>query len=400
MGSYRVLSRFFLRLTRTRFLLRSFTVLVLAAILAIFVYGMTAALLGTILPELSARFRLTPRRNGAIASTQALGLILASVGVGPLIDSEGKKTSLALGLGLIALALLLLPRSAGFASILAYLFLLGLGGGIVVTGANALGSDVPQPIRATALNLLNLFFGLGGMATPFLAANLPHWNSTRLCYLVAALTAVALATSAAAPMPAPVRVSALEFSSGLSALAKPALLLLALLLFLYVACEAGVWNWLVRHLIAQGVPEPRALNILSLGFALGLLVGRVAVAQILRTVPSETVTLAAAAMMAVTTFWMLRATTAATAGVAVFLAGVAMAPVFPTALAIVANAFPRMTATAQGIAIASGWLGLAVSSRVIGSIAGSDPKRLKKALLVIPVSAVAMVAVTLAPRRL
>lgn len=374
--------------------------LVLAAILAIFVYGMTAALLGTILPELSARFRLTPRRNGAIASTQALGLILASVGVGPLIDNEGKKTGLALGLGLIALALLLLPRSTGFAGILAFLFLLGLGGGIVVTGANALGSDVPQPIRATTLNLLNLFFGLGGMATPFLAANLPHWNSARLCYLVAALTAVALATSAAAPMPAPVSVSAFAFSSALSALAKPALLLLALLLFLYVACEAGVWNWLVRHLIAQGVPGPRALNILSLGFALGLLIGRAVVAQILRTVPSETVTLAAAATMAVTTFWMLRARTAAMAGVAVFLAGVAMAPVFPTALAMVAGAFPRMTATAQGIAIASGWLGLAVSSRVIGAIAGSDPKRLKKALLAIPMSAVAMVAVTLALRRL
>lgn len=142
------------------------------------------------------------------------------------------------------------------------------------------------------------------------------------------------------------------------------------------------------------------MNILSLGFALGLLIGRAVVAQILRTVPSETVTLAAAATMAVTTFWMLRARTAAMAGVAVFLAGVAMAPVFPTALAMVAGAFPRMTATAQGIAIASGWLGLAVSSRVIGAIAGSDPKRLKKALLAIPMSAVAMVAVTLALRRL
>ena len=68
------------------------------------------------------------------------------------------------------------------------------------------------------------------------------------------------------------------------------------------------------------------------------------------------------------------------AGIAVFLAGVAMAPVFPTVLAMVADRFPTMTATAQGVAISSGWLGLAVSSRVIGSIAGGDPKRLKTAL--------------------
>ena len=45
------------------------------------------------------------------------------------------------------------------------------------------------------------------------------------------------------------------------------------MLFLYVACEVGVWNWLVRHLIAQGVSEAKALTILSLGFALGSAVG-------------------------------------------------------------------------------------------------------------------------------
>ena len=47
-----------------------------------------------------------------------------------------------------------------------------------------------------------------------------------------------------------------------------------------------MWNWLPRHLIAQGIPESKALNILSLGFALGLLMGRVAVSPILIRVPA------------------------------------------------------------------------------------------------------------------
>jgi fucose permease len=135
-------------------------VLIFAAILAIFVYGMIAAMLGTILPELSDRFRLTPTQNGTIAFAQALGLIIASVGVGPLLDTQGEKTGLILGLALIAIALFVLPRSAGFRSILVLLFLLGVGGGIVVTGANSLVSDVSEAHRATALNLVNLFFGL------------------------------------------------------------------------------------------------------------------------------------------------------------------------------------------------------------------------------------------------
>ena len=98
---------------------------------------MIAAMLGTILPDLSARFRLTPNQLGQIAFTQALGLIIASIGVGPLIDNEGKKIGLVLGLSLITLALFALPQSKGFRSIRVYLFLLGLGGGIIVTAANA-----------------------------------------------------------------------------------------------------------------------------------------------------------------------------------------------------------------------------------------------------------------------
>jgi fucose permease len=372
--------------------------LILAAILAIFVYGMIAAMLGTILPELSARFHLTPRQNGSIAFCQALGLIVASVSVGPLIDNEGKKTGLVLGLALITLALLLLPRSSGFASIATYLLLLGLGGGIIVTAANALGSDVTPDRRGTTLNLLNLFFGLGGFATPFISANLLHRNSVRLCYLVAALTGATLLINIATPMPQPTGAQSFVFSEIGGVVGRPQLWLLALFLFLYVASEVGVWNWLVQHLIAQGIPESRALNVLSFGFALGMLIGRVGVSQVLISVSALTVTLVAAILMLITTYLMLQTRDPKATWILVFLAGVSMAPVFPTTLAIVGDAFPRMTGTAMGIVITSGWIGLAVSSRIIGSIAGGEPKRLKKALLVLPGMAALMIAVNLALR--
>ena len=146
--------------------------LILAAIVAIFVYGMMAAMLGTILPELSERFHLTPSQNGTIAFAQALGLVIASLAVGPLLDNEGKKAGLLLGLAIISLTLYLLPRSGGYRTVIFFLFLLGIGGGIIVTGANALVSDVSEAHRGTALNLVNLFFGLGGLTTPFISANL------------------------------------------------------------------------------------------------------------------------------------------------------------------------------------------------------------------------------------
>jgi fucose permease len=373
-------------------------VLIFAAIIAIFVYGMMAAMLGTILPELSDKFRLTPTQNGTIATVQALGLIIASLGVGPLLDSQGDKIGLILGLVCIAFALFLLPRAGGLRDILLLLFLLGLGGGIVVTGANSLANGVSGTQSAIVLNLVNLFFGLGGLATPFIAANIFKKNWVRLCYTIAGLTVVAISVQAVAKMPAPTGNARFLLADVGPILGRPLLFMLGFFLFLYITCEVGVWNWLPRHLIAQGIPESRALNILSLGFALGLLIGRVAVSPILAHVQPIDVTLGASIAMAVTTFLMLQTTKAGPAFALVFIAGLSMAPVFPTTLAITGAAFPRLTGTALGFVITCGWTGLAVSSRIIGSIAGNDPKRLKKALLLFPVSAVLMVLLNLAIR--
>ena len=151
---------------------------------------------------------------------------------------------------------------------------------------------------------------------------------------------------------------------------QPALWLLALFLFLYVASEVGVWNWLTRHLIAQGIPESRALNILSLGFALGLLIGRVAVSPVLVSVSALTgyvggfgrdgddyLSYAADQRSEDRRDSGLSGRRLDGAGVSDHARDRR-------------RSFPRMTGTALGIVITFGWIGLAVSSRIIGSIAG------------------------------
>jgi fucose permease len=369
--------------------------LIVATILAILVYGMVAAMLGTLLPALSTRFGLTPEMGGNVAFAQALGLIIASVSVGPLVDNKGKKVGLLLALVLIAVALFALPNASSYEQLMAFMFLLGLGGGILVTAANALVSDINPEKRSSTLNLLNLFFGLGGLLTPFIGANLLAGNAVGLCYMVAALTSVTLLVHAGTAMPPPSGERGFKTSEMGEVLGRPALWLLSLFLFLYVACEVGVWNWLAKHLVAQGIPESQALNILSLGFALGLLVGRVAVSRILIKVAPPTVTLFASMLMAVTTYLALESSDATVAWVAVFCAGLAMAPVFPTTLGMTGDAFPKATATAMGVVITCGWLGLAVSSKIIGGIAGGEDAKLKTALLALPVFSVIMIVVNL-----
>ena len=372
--------------------------LTLAAILAIFVYGIIAAMLGTILPDISQRFSLSPKQNGNIAMAQAIGLMIGSFFVGPIMDVQGKKVGLLLGLGLVVVALLGLKAANGYGMVAGLLLLLGIGGGAIVNGANALPPDIKIEGLTTAgvFNLLNLFFGLGGLVTPLIAAKLFRNQSGKLLIFAGGLTAIALAVCAITQMAPPVGQVSFQASMVTDLLGNGKLLALALMLFLYVACEVGVWNWLVRHLIAQGVSEDKALTILSLGFALGLLIGRVVVTGILKGVSPEAVLVGSGVLMAVTTFAMLQSKSDSVAWITVFLGGIATAPVFPTTLSVVGKyVAPQAVATATGIALTAGWLGLVVSSPLIGGIAGQDPKGLKKALLLLPAFSVLMVVVGL-----
>jgi FHS family L-fucose permease-like MFS transporter len=363
--------------------------LIFAASLAIFVYGMVASMLGTINPALAAKFNLDNLQSSYIALAQGIGLVIASVSVGPLLDRRGKKVGLLLGLGLVAISSFILANASGYATMVFTMAIMGMGGGITLTAANALGSDVSESRRAIVLNFLNVFVGLGGLVTPFVAGNLLHGDAIRVAYGAAVLTAVTFVIQVFTKVPPPVPVAGRPASSA-GVFRQPLLYILALSVLLYTACEFAVWNWLPKYLIAQGIPETRALNILSLGFALGLLVGRVAVTPILIKIPPLTVTMVSAVLMGLTTYAMLQATTATAAGVIVFCCGLAMAPVFPTTIALVGNLFKEGTATAIGFTITCGFTGLVVSSPIIGWLSGTDPRGLGTGLLVLPVCSAIM----------
>lgn len=371
--------------------------LLFAACLAIFVYGMVASMVGTINPALAAKFQLDNVQTSYLALAQGIGLVVASVSVGPLMDRRGKKVGLVLGLTFVAAAMLTLGAASGFAVILVAMIVMGIGGGIVITGANALGSDVSESRRASVLNFLNVFVGLGGFATPFVAGNLLGGDAVRVAYAAAALTIVALLVHLVLRIPRPVMAGISRKSSAV--FRQPMLYLLGSATFLYTACEFGVWNWLVKYLLTRGVEATTAFNVLSLGFALGLLSGRVAVTPILIKVPPATVTVSASILMALTTWAMLHVSDVTLLGAVVFLAGVAMAPVFPTTIAIVGDVFKEGSATAIGFTITCGFSGLVVSSPLIGWLSGPDPSGLGRGLLLLPAFSIALLVVNLVIRK-
>jgi len=357
---------------------------------------MVSSMLGTINPGLANRFHLDNVQTGYLALAQGLGFVIASVLGGALMDRKGKKIGLLLGLGLVAAALFLLANAPGYTAIIVAMVGLGIGAGIILTGANALGSDVSESKRAAILNFLNIFVGLGGLATPFVAGNLLSGDAVRVAYAGAIITSATFVLHLLTKMPSPIRaVSGVSSQTSSGVFRRPVLYVLALIIFLYTACEFGIWNWLVKYLISRGIQESSALNVLSLGFALGLLLGRVAIAPILLKIPPLHVVLAAAVLMAITTYSVLQVSDPKMAAVAVFCSGLAMAPVFPTTLAVLANIFQQGTATAIGFTITCGFTGLTVSSPIIGWLSATNPGGLRTGLKVLPIFSIVIVGIIL-----
>lgn len=348
-------------------------------------------LLGVLIPA----YGLDARQQGSLGFAYALGLMISSLLAGPLVDRKGKRVALVLGLSLIIIALIAAPNLHSLHNLLALYLALGLGGGVIVTGANSLVGDVAAERRGAALNFANLFFGLGGIVTTFAASYL--LGPVALCGCIAGVSILALLVSFKAPIRPQRDQPRFDWPQATELLANPTLAALASILALYIACEVGIWNWLKIYLMSNGFKAQEAGGIVSYGFALGLLIGRLITSRALLRVAAERVLLLSGILIVITTIAMLSFSSHLAVTIAVFGAGVSMSSVFPTTLALVGDNFRTASATAIGIAVTAGWLGLALSSPLIGLIANQSS--LHQALFVLPTLAGAMVLVILVPCR-
>jgi len=373
---------------------------VLLSCLVIFVYGMLSSLLGTIIPGLASTLHLTNTQIGYIALAQGLGLASTSVIAGALMDKQGKKIGVILGLGATLAGLILLGTAKGIVPLSIAMFVLGCGGSLVIVAANAIVSDVGDEKRAAALNFLNVFSGLGGLATPFIAGNLLGANSNRTVIFGIVTTILVLLLALFVPLSNVAVTSDLRTRGQRNLFSNPALYLLSAVTLLYTACEFGIWNWLPKFLIASGMSSAVALNILSLGFACGLLCGRIAATSVLWRVSPAMVVIVSSILMSGSTYLILQPEPVWLTFILVFLAGAAMAPVFPTTIAIVARIFKEQSATAIGFAITCGFSGLILSSPLIGWLSGSDPLGIGRGLLIVPVLSLCIFTILILSRKI
>jgi len=425
--------------------------LMIIAFFGIFVYGLLAALPGSVLPTLE-RNQYLPN-DSAVATfllINAIGAVLAYLVSGPIIDRLGKKFALFFGAALVitsmtgfALTVTNVLAAAALWLIFSCSLVLGLGANAIVAAAHALVVDVAAAWRNAALNLLDICFGLGLASLPLVVQGLQQRGGLGMIFWsLGGAAFVLLVLVTAARFPTPMLSESFPIGEAKGLFCNPSFMLLAAALFMYVGTEVSVGKWLVtfmerdaRVLASQGLdgnqlqslahasPEALsrffendpagmavagyALTTLTL-FAMALLVGRLVSSFVLGILRLNSFLIISAGSL-LTTISLLVAFTANTSGtvrLGLIAAGFGMGPIFPTSVGLASMMMPRIAGTAMSLIMGIGFAGLLVIPPAVGylsSAAGGATGDVRTGLVAVMAASVAMlllhVILTLRERR-
>lgn len=385
------------------------------AFFGIFVYGLLAALPGSVLPTLERnRFLPSDSEVGTFLLINAVGAVLAYLVSGPIIDRLGNKFALTLGSGLVIVSMLglVLVVTKGSTGSLTLIFgcslLLGLGANAIVASGHSLVADVAGSWRNSALNLLDICFGLGLASLPLVVQSLQKRGGLTLIFWVLGATSLLLLLLVMiSKFPRSHHSAKSGTGSAADLLRSPSFLLLGIALFMYVGVEVSVGKWVVSFMerdprilasynidanrlasITQMSPESLtrffetdplgfviakyALTTLTL-FAVALLLGRLVSSFLLGVVKINSLILMTAGSL-ISTVALIVSFTAGTQGLVrmgLVAAGFGMGPIFPTSVGLASTMMPRIAGTAMSLVMGIGFAGLLVIPPAVGYVSNA-----------------------------
>jgi fucose permease len=379
------------------------------ALLCVFGLGMSFALLGALKLKLIPHLSIDDSQFGTLVSTFMLSCLVMSLVTGVLCDKLGYKPIAILGFVVTALCIFLLSRATSFNMALGAAILLGIGAMCCNTAGNTLipvvlfGGKNP----AAASNFGNVFFGLGLFLTPFLIGWLfkksPDAYSTNIAILaVIVLIPVVVALIAEYP----VSSAGFQFSEATNLLGQVAVIVAGLTLFLYIALEVSLTNWVSSYgseviqkadaKLAKGIVDAKANNMMAL-FAVAMMVGRLIASQISAiTRIGDKVIALMAAVIALVTFLMTKNSNVTMAWVLAALVGLACAPCFPTIVGVTFSKFiPRVYGSIFGLIFAVGLAGAVILPKWIGVLAKQAGGSVKAGLGIMSIVAIILIVFAL-----
>jgi MFS transporter, FHS family, glucose/mannose:H+ symporter len=330
-----------------------------AASTGIFVFGIVMAVLGTLfgLPEMRARLQINLAQQGNMFLLLYVGIFIATLAAGPAIDAIGNKAILIVSSLLVAAGMAGFAYAHSLASGAMPAVLVGCGGGGLNTSTNALVSDLFGEKRGSMLNLLGIFYGIGALCIPLLAAAITgHFAIAPQLLFCAALATICAILFATMHFPKAAAAQTFAWRDAFAVAKYPGVLVLGFLLFCQSGNEASIAGWTSTYVGEAGVRAQIATFVLA-GYWAALMIGRLLVARLLRSVSKEQLVLGSGIGALLGALILLTNRSREMLIVGVLVIGFSYAGIFPTALAIAGDAYQRMAGTVFGLLIATALVG-------------------------------------------
>lgn len=330
------------------------------ACLCFFALGTAMSALGPALPELATRTGRGLEDLGGIFSAIFFGALIAQILAGPLSDRADQRLVLLAGVALFALGTFGYATSRTLPLVLAGALVAGLGQGALVIVCNILIVRAFAGRSTAALNLINIFFGVGDMAGPALAVP-ALWllgsvtpvlgMGAALALIPAAL--VPLLPAVARPQPGPAQPA-----RSTSVYRAPLVWALGTLLLVYVGTEISVAGWTATYIQQTTTLGAGAAALVTAGFWMAVTIGRVLGALLsARLAPDRLLQLFLGGALAGGLLLALGIGSPPLTIAAVLLLGLCFGPIYPTVVALAANSFSQAPGSAVSIVASMGSLG-------------------------------------------
>lgn len=263
---------------------------------AFFINGITALIIGAIMPSILADFNIGYDRGGMLLSIQSIGNLLASFMGGIVSVYLGRKNAIVALSSMTAIGFFGMTVTKSPVFLFLPFFLTGIGRGSVTNMSNTIVNDVGDG-RPGPLNILHMFFAVGAFMAPFFASwafnvGLDWIFVLRVVSVLSGIMVLIYVSMDIGNERLKKEDKEEKSQISLDFLKNIDFYLSSGILFFYVGVEYAVNGWIVTYLKDTGIMSTSmAQKILSMLWVI-IIFGRLFSAYISKTVDKRTILLA------------------------------------------------------------------------------------------------------------
>jgi len=339
------------------------------------VFGLSENVKGPAIPRMQLDFGLNEGQLGLMLALNSLGYLVACTFTSYLADKIGIKATGIAAFVSMAVGGILIGVSGSFEALTASYFFMYIGNGMLEIALAILAARIFVRHTGFLMNLAHFFYGLSSIAAPVVAASMMGWHVPGggqlgwkgMYVIVLMLSLLPVIPSLLGRLPAePAHDESEARISYRKLLRDPVAWLIVLVLTSGVVSELSIGSWLANFLEkAYDWSPAKASGMLSVFFLcftlarllLGPLTDRFGYTMSIMVLSLSSGLCSIAALFAGESGAILFA-----------LAGVGIAPIYPTVMALLAKRYPRGTGTAITFTVTLMGIGSVLGNLAIGGL--------------------------------